>query len=46
LTIPADTSDEELEAYRGKVEDEMNRNLTDADIRLGKEPIEPAEIAS
>lgn len=46
LTIPADASDEDLENYKKQIEDEMNNLLRDADTRMGREPVEPAEVKS
>lgn len=43
LTVPANASDEELETYKTQIEDEMNAFLKDADIRLGREPVEPED---
>jgi len=44
LTIATDASDEELEKYKIQIEDEMNAFLKDADTRLGREPVEPADV--
>ncbi len=44
LTVPADASDEELQNYKKTIEDEMNAFLKDADMRLGRDPVEPAEV--
>ena len=46
LTIASDTSDEALEKYKTQIEDEMNALLRDADTRMGREPVEPAEVQS
>ncbi len=46
LTVPADASDEELDNYKKQIEDEMNAFLKDADLRLGREPVEPEEVTT
>lgn len=45
VTIPADASDDDLEHYKKQIEDEMNAFLKDADTRLGREPVLPADLA-
>jgi len=46
LTVAANTSDEELASLRQQIEDEMNAFLKDADVRLGRDPVEPAEVSA
>jgi len=46
LTVPADASEEELGNYKKIIEDEMNAFLKEADTRLGRTPVEPAEVKS
>lgn len=42
VTIPSDTSDDELEAIRLRIEAEMNNFMAEADSELGHAAVEPA----
>lgn len=42
VSIPLETSDEELDSIRVGIETEMNAQLAEADVELGHTPIEPA----
>jgi len=42
VTIPSDTSDDELEAIRLRIEAEMNALMAQADMELGHAAVEPA----